>query len=105
MPTPRRALRGQDRQGAGRAGDGGYRGVPGQARGRRRAGEARLNGRNGGTTMKNWLVGAAVAATMGIAPGIAPATAQTVKIGFVATFSGPAGALGQALYDGFMLGI
>ncbi len=34
----------------------------------------------------------------------APAHAQ-IKIGFVATMSGPAGALGQDMYDAFMLGI
>lgn len=34
----------------------------------------------------------------------APAPAQ-IKIGFIATFSGPGGALGQDLYDAFMLGI
>jgi hypothetical protein len=35
----------------------------------------------------------------------APAGAQSVKIGFIATFSGPAGSLGRDLYDGFMLGV
>ena len=30
---------------------------------------------------------------------------QTVKIGFVATMSGPAASLGQDMYDGFMLGL
>ena len=35
-----------------------------------------------------------------------PATAaESVKIGFIATFSGPAGLLGQHAYDGFMLGV
>lgn len=35
-----------------------------------------------------------------------PAQAQqTVKIGFLGTLSGPAGALGQDQYDGFMLGV
>lgn len=34
----------------------------------------------------------------------APASAQ-IKIGFVATMSGPAGVLGQDMYDGFMLGV
>ena len=33
------------------------------------------------------------------------AQAQTVKIGFLATLSGPAGALGQDQYDGFILGM
>lgn len=35
----------------------------------------------------------------------APAYADGVKIGFIATFSGPGGVLGQDLYDGFMLGV
>jgi branched-chain amino acid transport system substrate-binding protein len=43
------------------------------------------------------------AATLAALAG--PAGAQSVKIGFIATFSGPAGTLGQHLYDGFMLGI
>ena len=30
---------------------------------------------------------------------------QTVKIGFLGTLSGPAGALGQDQYDAFMLGV
>jgi len=35
-----------------------------------------------------------------------PATAaESVKVGFIATFSGPAGLLGQHGYDGFMLGV
>ena len=35
-----------------------------------------------------------------------PAMAQDkVKVGFIATFSGPGGVLGQHLYDGFMLGV
>jgi branched-chain amino acid transport system substrate-binding protein len=35
----------------------------------------------------------------------AAAQAQTVKIGFLGTMSGPAGALGQDQYDAFMLGV
>src|SRR5258708_34461475 len=37
----------------------------------------------------------------------APAQAQQkpLKIGFIATFSGPGGILGQHLYDGFMLAV
>jgi branched-chain amino acid transport system substrate-binding protein len=37
----------------------------------------------------------------------APASAQqkSLKIGFIATFSGPGGIIGQHLYDGFMLGV
>jgi branched-chain amino acid transport system substrate-binding protein len=35
-----------------------------------------------------------------------PAAAQqSLKVGFIATFSGPGGVLGQHLYDGFMLGV
>jgi branched-chain amino acid transport system substrate-binding protein len=49
--------------------------------------------------MKKMLLAAALAALAG------PAAAQSVKIGFIATFSGPGGSLGQNLYDGFMLGI
>lgn len=37
--------------------------------------------------------------------GGAAAQAQTVKIGFLGTLSGPAGALGQDQYDAFMLGV
>jgi branched-chain amino acid transport system substrate-binding protein len=33
------------------------------------------------------------------------AAAEPLKIGFVATFSGPGGVLGTELYDGFMLGV
>ena len=56
--------------------------------------------------MKRALTGAALAALlMASSAGGAPAGAQTVKIGFIATFSGPAGALGKHLYDGFMLGV
>jgi branched-chain amino acid transport system substrate-binding protein len=55
--------------------------------------------------MKRMLLGA-VAAALVAAPGfVGPAAAQSVKIGFIATFSGPGGALGQNLYDGFMLGV
>ncbi len=48
----------------------------------------------------------AVAFAAALALGLAavPASAQ-IKIGFMATFSGPGGALGQDLYDAFMLGI
>jgi len=47
-----------------------------------------------------------LAATALVALAATPAAAQQkLKIGFMATFSGPAGALGTDLYDGFMLGI
>ena len=46
-------------------------------------------------------IGAALA--LGIAAAL-PASAQ-IRIGFIATFSGPGGALGQDLYDAFMLGV
>jgi len=35
----------------------------------------------------------------------APAQQKSLKIGFIATFSGPGGIIGQHLYDGFMLGV
>ena len=44
------------------------------------------------------------AAALALAVAAGPASAQ-IKIGFIATFSGPGGALGQDLYDAFMLGI
>ncbi len=46
----------------------------------------------------------AFAAALALGVAAAPASAQ-IKIGFMATFSGPGGALGQDLYDAFMLGI
>ena len=45
----------------------------------------------------------AAALALGIAAAL-PASAQ-IRIGFIATFSGPGGALGQDLYDAFMLGV
>ncbi len=46
----------------------------------------------------------ALAAALALGIAALPASAQ-LKIGFIATFSGPGGALGQDLYDAFMLGI
>lgn len=46
-----------------------------------------------------------VVVAAGLAVLAATAQAQTVKIGFMGTLSGPAGALGQDQYDAFMLGI
>ena len=46
----------------------------------------------------------ALAAGLALAITAMPAVAQ-IKIGFIATFSGPGGALGQDLYDAFMLGV
>lgn len=46
----------------------------------------------------------ALAAALALGIAAMPAAAQ-IKIGFIATFSGPGGALGQDLYDAFMLGI
>jgi branched-chain amino acid transport system substrate-binding protein len=43
-------------------------------------------------------------ATLALSAVALPAAAQ-IKIGFIATLSGPAGVLGQDQYDGFMLGI
>lgn len=45
-----------------------------------------------------------VVAALALALAAAPAAAQ-IKIGFIATFSGPGAALGNDLYDGFMLGV
>jgi branched-chain amino acid transport system substrate-binding protein len=45
---------------------------------------------------------AAVAALLLVQPALAQ---DKVKVGFIATFSGPGGVLGQHLYDGFMLGV
>ena len=60
--------------------------------------------------MKNstriYLIIGLVASVIGFAtPFIAAAEPPAVKIGFLATLSGPGGALGQDQYDGFMLGI
>lgn len=46
----------------------------------------------------------ALVAALALAPAAMPAAAQ-IKIGFIATFSGPGAALGNDLYDAFMLGI
>ncbi|MCC6869302.1 MAG: ABC transporter substrate-binding protein [Burkholderiales bacterium] len=53
--------------------------------------------------MRKFLPGVALSAVLAVT-AIA-AQAQDVKIGFLATFSGPAAALGQDQYDGFMLGV
>ena len=42
---------------------------------------------------------------LGLAACSLAAQAQSVKIGFLGTLSGPGGALGQDQYDAFMLGI
>ena len=47
---------------------------------------------------------ATLAAALALALAAAPVAAQ-IKIGFIATFSGPGAALGNDLYDAFMLGI
>ncbi|MGE0715684.1 MAG: ABC transporter substrate-binding protein [Alphaproteobacteria bacterium] len=49
------------------------------------------------------LKGFAVAAAIALIA--VPVAAQNVKVGFVATFSGPGAALGDHMYQGFMLGI
>lgn len=49
---------------------------------------------------KSCLVGAAIAAATWSSAALAD-----IKIGFIATMSGPAATLGQDMYDGFMLGI
>ncbi len=53
--------------------------------------------------MKFKLGNVVVAASLGVMA--LTAQAQSVKIGFMGTLSGPAGALGQDQYDAFMLGI
>ncbi len=53
--------------------------------------------------MRKFLPGVALGAALAIATYAAQA--EDVKIGFLATFSGPAAALGQDQYDGFMLGV
>src|SRR5258706_3017520 len=55
--------------------------------------------------MRTTLIGAATAALLAAMPAAAQGTIATVKIGFIATFSGPGGRIGSNLYDGFMLGI
>ena len=55
---------------------------------------------------RTWLV-AAIVAVPCMAPAAIPAAlaADTVKIGFVGTFSGPAAAIGNDMRDGFNLGL
>ncbi|MEZ5669250.1 MAG: ABC transporter substrate-binding protein [Alphaproteobacteria bacterium] len=53
--------------------------------------------------MRQHIIGAAVGAAALAGAGIAQA--DEIKIGFIATLSGPAAALGQDLLDGFQLGI
>ena len=55
--------------------------------------------------MTKRLLSAATPLALGVALWAAPAAAQSVKVGFIATFSGPGGVTGTHLYDGFMLGI
>ncbi len=54
--------------------------------------------------MKTVIAGAVSLALLAAA-GSAEAQQKSLKIGFIATFSGPAGILGRHLYDGFMLGV
>jgi branched-chain amino acid transport system substrate-binding protein len=53
--------------------------------------------------LKRLMTAAALAALLSASP--ASAQAPSLKIGFIATFSGPGGALGRDLHDGFMLGV
>jgi len=56
--------------------------------------------------VKIGIFGLGLAAVLAIAAtGDAQAQQAPIKIGFIATFSGPGGVLGQHLYDGFMLGV
>lgn len=57
----------------------------------------------GGKTLSGFKVGVALA--IGLAWSAAQAQQAPIKIGFLGTMSGPAGALGQDQYDAFMLGI
>jgi branched-chain amino acid transport system substrate-binding protein len=52
--------------------------------------------------MKSKILGLGFAALLAASPALAQ---DKLKVGFIATFSGPGGVLGQNLYDGFMLGI
>jgi branched-chain amino acid transport system substrate-binding protein len=52
--------------------------------------------------MRRLVLGAAIAASCLL---VAEARAEPVRIGFIATMSGPGGALGRDLLDGFQLGI
>jgi len=53
---------------------------------------------------KRLLLALAVAGALAV--GVAPASAaERVRVGFIATFSGPIGLIGQHMYDGFMLGV
>ena len=51
--------------------------------------------------MKRLLIAAACAAGL----SVSASAQEPVKIGFISTFSGPSGGLGQELLDGFKLGL
>lgn len=55
--------------------------------------------------MRTKTIAFAVAAVMASAAAPWAHAADTLKIGFIGTFSGPSASLGQNLYDGFMLGV
>ncbi len=50
------------------------------------------------------ILGIALTLTLGVG-GAQSAAAESVKIGFISTFTGPSGVVGQHMYNGFMLGI
>jgi branched-chain amino acid transport system substrate-binding protein len=52
--------------------------------------------------MKHAIITLACALALAAGPA---AAAESVKIGFIATFSGPIGLIGQHMYDGFTLGV
>lgn len=54
-----------------------------------------------GGNMKRLLIAAACAAGL----SVSASAQEPVKIGFISTFSGPSGGLGQELLDGFKLGL
>jgi len=55
--------------------------------------------------MRSRLVAIAILSVWGTAASVPADAADKLKIGFMATLSGPAGLLGQNLLDGFMLGV
>jgi branched-chain amino acid transport system substrate-binding protein len=54
---------------------------------------------------RRFLLWAWVAAGALAAGAVPVSAAERVKVGFIATFSGPIGLIGQHMYDGFMLGV
>jgi branched-chain amino acid transport system substrate-binding protein len=55
--------------------------------------------------VRNGILAAALAGALAVVAGHGALAADKLKIGFIATLSGPAGQLGQNMLDGFMLGV